>query len=185
MVADAELIALLVHRPPCRRHGAGWRHRRDRERQPGIPARRPVLGGELAIGFHVEISLHVPNREEISELWTNSEDPGSKTTEDGILTEVVRDLLIGVSHEADENLFRKKLGDAPVEMEIDAVLILRVLVLEVVGNASDRGKFLTGRRIEKGVSAAAIDCGMTDTEIGEATGIVGTHRDVAGHIRHE
>ena len=54
-----------------------------------------------------------------------------------MLTKIVRDLLIRISDEADENLFREKLRSTPIDVKIDAVLVLRVLVLEIAGEARD------------------------------------------------
>jgi hypothetical protein len=53
------------------------------------------------------------------------------------LAKVVISLLIGVSDQADEKLFGEKLRSAPINVEVDAALILRILVLEIVGKARD------------------------------------------------
>jgi hypothetical protein len=50
-----------------------------------------------------------------------------------VLAKVVSDLQIGITDKANENLLGQKLGRAPIDMEVDAVLILRILVFEVVG----------------------------------------------------
>jgi hypothetical protein len=46
-------------------------------------------------------------------------------------------LLIGVSGKANKNLLRQKVRRAPIEMEIDAAAVLRVRVLEIVGEAGN------------------------------------------------
>jgi hypothetical protein len=56
---------------------------------------------------------------------------------------------------------------APVEMEIDAVAVLRVGIFEIVGEAGRGRKFVGGRRIEIGVGAAEADRAVADTGIGE------------------
>ena len=56
---------------------------------------------------------------------------------------------------------------APVEMEIDAVAVLRVGIFEIVGEAGRGRKFVAGRRIEIGVGAAEADRAVADTGIGE------------------
>jgi hypothetical protein len=56
---------------------------------------------------------------------------------------------------------------APVEVEIDAVAVLRVGVLEIVGEASRGGELVAGRRIEISVGAASIDRAAADAEIGK------------------
>src|SRR5712671_5238657 len=72
-----------------------WRGLRDRERQPGIPARRPVGGVEFAIPLHAHKCLVVPNRENISKLWANAENARTEAAEHRRLAEVVGDLLVG------------------------------------------------------------------------------------------
>jgi hypothetical protein len=52
-------------------------------------------------------------------------------------------------------------------VEIDAVLVLRVVVLEIVDKSRDGRKFVARLRIEVRVATAAVDGGMTDAEIGE------------------
>src|SRR3981081_2003374 len=83
------------------------------------------------------IPLHVTNREQVSDLWAETDNARPKSTQDRVLTKIVRDLLIQISDEADEDLFREKLRGAPVDVEIDAVLGLRILILEIVGKSGD------------------------------------------------
>ena len=52
-------------------------------------------------------------------------------------------------------------------MEVDAVLVLRILILEIMSEARDSRKLVAGLRIEIGV-AAAVDGSVTAAEIGEA-----------------
>ena len=78
----------------------GWRHRLrcflgDRERQPGIPTRRPVGGVEFTIAFQAQKCLVGPDREDISELRTDAEYARAKAAELRRLAEVVGDLLVG------------------------------------------------------------------------------------------
>ncbi len=64
---------LLRHDPPRRRDRAGGRHRPDRERYPGVQAGWPVLRFELAIGFRVEVSLHVADGKQEANLRADAE----------------------------------------------------------------------------------------------------------------
>lgn len=128
---------LLGHDPPRWRHGAGGCHWRDRERQPRIPSRRPIGRIEFAIPFQVQISLHVSHREQISDLRADTDNARPKSTQGRVLAKIVGDLLVRISDKADENLFREKLRSTPIDVKIDAVLVLRVLVLEIVGKARD------------------------------------------------
>jgi hypothetical protein len=57
-----------------------------------------------------------------------------------VLTKIVGDLLISISHETNENLLRKELRHAPVDMEVDPVLIIRVVIPKIVGETRNRGE---------------------------------------------
>jgi hypothetical protein len=59
-----------------------------------------------------------------------------------VLTEVVGNLLIDISDKANKNLLREKLGSPPVDMEIDAVLIIRVVIFEIVGKSGNGREFV-------------------------------------------
>ena len=119
------------------------------------------------------------------DLRPDAEHARTESAELGMLTKVVGDLLISISDEADENLLGEELRHPPIDMEVDPVLVLRVAVLEIVGEAGDGGEFVPGRRVEVGVAAAGVDRGVTDAEIAEARGIVGADGNVTGQIGHE
>jgi len=102
-----------------------------------------------------------------------------------VLSEVVGDLLIHISHQTDKKLLREKLRSTPVDVKIDAVLVLRVLVLEIVGKSRDGREFVARCRIEVGVATAAVDRGVANAEIGETRRIVGADGNVSRHIGHE
>jgi hypothetical protein len=166
------------------RHGALRRCRRNRERQPGVPARWPVGRIEFAIAFQVQVSLHVSNRENKPNLRTDPEYPGPEATKDRAPADVVGDLLIGISNKTDKDLFREKLRCTPVEMKIDAALNLRIRILEVLGTAADARNFVSRCRVKVGVAAAAVDGTVTDANVGEAVRIVGADGNIAGHVSH-
>jgi hypothetical protein len=173
------LHSLLRHQMPGWRHGAFRRSRRDRERQPCVPARWTIGRIEFAVAFQVQISLHVSDRENISDLRTDAEHAGLHSAQDRELTEIVGDLLIRIADQADEDLLREKLRGAPVEVEINSVLILRILVLEIVRESGNAGKFVPRRRIEIGVTAAAVDSSVTDPKVGEAAWIVSADGNIS------
>jgi hypothetical protein len=52
-------------------HGALSRCLRNLERQKCIPARRPIDRVEFAVASQVQISLHFPNREIVTDLGAN------------------------------------------------------------------------------------------------------------------
>ena len=166
------MIALLGGDPARWRYGAGGRHRRDREGQPCIPSRCPIGGVEFAVALQIQITLPVACRKQESDLQSVSQDTRPESSQDWMCAEIIRDLLVSISDQTDKHLLRQKLRSTPIDVKIDTVLIIRILVLEIVGKASDGRKFVPGCRIEVGVTAA-IDGPVADAEIGEAGGIVG------------
>ena len=64
------------------------------------------------------------------------------------MTRIVGDLLISIPNETNENLLGEKLRQSPVNVEVDAILVLRILILEIVGKAGDGGEFVPCCRIE-------------------------------------
>src|SRR5229473_1570850 len=168
----------------------GWCHRlrrglQDRECQPGVPARWPVGGVEFAIALHAEKCLVVPNRENISKLRPDAENARAEAAQDRRLSEVISDLLVGIADQADENLFREEMRRAPVEMKIDTALVLRIRILEIVGEAADGGEFISRHGIEISVAAAEIDGAVTDADIGQTIRIVVADGNVTGAVDHE
>src|SRR6202011_3488198 len=143
----ADRLLLLRHHSPRWRDSAAGRHRRDREGQPGIPSRRSVGLIEFAVALQIEVSLHVSNGKQKSDLGPNPDHARLEPAENRMLTEIVGDLLIGISDETHEKLLREKLGGTPVDVEVDAVLVLRVLVLEIVGKSRDGRKLVARLRI--------------------------------------
>src|SRR6185437_14544465 len=115
------------------RCGVRWSGLRNRERQPGIPPGGTVGRIEFAVGSQTQKALHVSHGENISDLRTGAEYARSESAQNRILAEIVGYLLKGVTGHADEKLLREEVRGAPVEMEIDAALILGVGVLEIVG----------------------------------------------------
>src|SRR5262245_40540541 len=115
---------------PCGR----WRRRRcggEIERQPEIPARRPILVGKFAIGFQVQISLQVSDRKNVANLRTNADHPRLEAADSIAGAAVAADLLVEVTHETDLPLLGQELRHAPVEVHVDATLILSSRVYEV------------------------------------------------------
>src|SRR6266404_4852466 len=117
-------------------------------------------------------------------MGTNAEYARFESVEERCRANIVSDLLVGISDHADKELFGQKVRRTPVEMEVDAVLILRCRVLEIVCEAGDAGKFDSRRRVEVGISGAAVDAAMPDAYVGQASGVVGSDRNVAEPIDH-
>src|SRR5258708_2635677 len=97
---------------------------------------------------------------------------------------VASDLFIDIADETDLELLGQELRRTPIEVHVDAVLVLGRLIGEIVGEAEHAGEFMPGLRIEISVAAAAIDCPMSDADIREARRIVGSARDAPGDVGH-
>src|SRR3954466_5047338 len=177
-------VRLLCDHAPGRSDRAGWCGLGYRESEPGIPARRAVVGIEFAIPLQAEEGLIFSDRKNISDLRAKTEHARPEGAKNRVLAGVVSDLLIGVAYEPNKQLLRHKVRHAPVEMEIDAALIVGIRIYKVVGEAANAGEFIAGRRIKVGVTAAGIDGAVADTEIGKPHRIVVAHRNVAGGIDH-
>jgi len=69
-------------------------------------------------------------------------------------------------------------------MHVDAVLVLRRLLGEIVGETEHAGEFVPGLRIEEGVPAAGVDDTVADADIRQAVGVIRPNRHVAGDVGH-
>ena len=70
-------------------------------------------------------------------------------------------------------------------MHVDAVLVIGVHVLKIVGEAERSREFVSGLRIEVSIGAADIDRIVADAEIGESARIVAAGRQVTRGIDEE
>jgi hypothetical protein len=70
-------------------------------------------------------------------------DPRLEAAERGTWSAVAGDLVEEVADEPGEKLFRQELRSAPIQMEIDPVLVVERLVCEVVGQTADSRKLMS------------------------------------------
>src|SRR5262249_21530402 len=70
-------------------------------------------------------------------------------------------------------------------MKVDAVLVIRRCVFQIVGKASDGREFMSRRGVKVGVARARVRCPMPNAEIGKARRLVGANWNVAPPIDHE
>src|SRR5882724_6896380 len=167
----------------CRRRRSG-RGRRDGKGHPRIPAGWPVFRSELAVSLKIEIALHVADRKKEADLWTDANHLGLEAADTVAWTAVAAELLVDIAYETNHDLLRQELRCTPVEVHIDAALILRISILEIVGESEHAGEFVAGLRIEIGVAAAGVDRAVSDAYIRQAIGLVSANRDVAGGVDH-
>src|SRR5215469_9104633 len=95
----------FVHKRLCGCSLSG-RCRRDRKREPDVPAVGSILGSELPVGFQVEISLQVPDGKEVADLRAETDDARLKAANVISGPAVTAHFLIEVADNTDHNLFR-------------------------------------------------------------------------------
>src|SRR5215510_3569188 len=141
--------------------------RRDREGEPDVPALRPVLGAEFLVALEVQIALKLgAERNDVADLRADAEHLRLEAADPVAGPAVAGELLVGVADEAELQLLGDELRGGPVEMHVDAVLVLRRLILQIVGKAQYGGEFMSRLRIEIGIAAAAVDRAVPDADIG-------------------
>src|SRR6266508_711236 len=182
--SPAAALGYLFRDHSSRRGARSLFRRRDHEGDPGIPAIGAILRGELLVALQIDVALQVTDRKDEAELRADADHLRLEAADPIAGTAVATDLLVHVAHESDLKLLGQELRRAPIEMHVDAVLVLGRLIGEIVGEAEHAGEFMPGLRIEIGVAAAAIDCPMSDADIREARRIVGSDRDVPGDVGH-
>src|SRR5215813_7479846 len=69
-------------------------------------------------------------------------------------------------------------------MRVDAVLVVRAGVLEVIGHARHRRELSPVLLVQVGVSPARVDRAMTDADVREPFTVVGADRYIAGEVGH-
>ena len=130
---------LFVERPEYKRalfrdHGSPRcyrrrrRGRRDCECEPHVPAVRPIFAVEFPVAFEIEIALHIADRKQISDLRANANHARLEAPDTVAGTAVARQLIVKVTDGADKNLLRQILRSSPVDVKVDAVLIIRTRI---------------------------------------------------------
>ena len=146
--------------------------RREGEGQPDVPAVGPVRGVELVVPLEVQVALHPAGREKVAELRADAGDTRLEAADVVTRAAVRGELLVEVADGADLQVLRQELRDAVVEMGVDAVLVIGVGVLEVVGEAEDCGELVPRLGIEVGVAVTGVDRAVADADVRKSIGIV-------------
>src|SRR5262245_15636802 len=157
---------LLLRHHSSRRGARRLFRRRDHKCDPGVPAVRSILCGEFLVAFDVEVALRRGGQgNDEPELRAHTDHLGLEATHPIAGAAVATQLSVDVADETGLKLFGQELRRAPIEMHVDAVLILRRLIGEIVGEAEHAGEFVPGLRIEIGVAAAGVDSAVPDADI--------------------
>jgi hypothetical protein len=78
---------------------------------------------------------------------------------------VASDFFVDITNNAHLYLLGQELRRAPIQVQVDAILILRRLIYEIVGKAHNRREFVPGLRIEIRIAPAGINCPVPDANI--------------------
>src|SRR5262245_35041743 len=120
----------------CARRTFGGRSWREGQCQPHSGARNTVLGREVLVALYVEVALiSFPCWKNESDLRTNAERASFEIAELGTRTTVSRDLLVKIADDANVDGLAYELRCPPIEVEVDAVAVLRVRIDKAIGQA--------------------------------------------------
>src|SRR6516162_4313617 len=109
---------------------------RDHECDPSVPAIGPVLVGEFPVAFEIEITLHLSGQgDDEPDLRPGAHHLRLEATHPVAGAGVATQLSVDIADDANLNLLGQELRRAPIEMHVDAILILGRLVGEIVGEA--------------------------------------------------
>src|SRR5262249_50878368 len=117
---------LLHDARPRRLSGLLLRRRRDHECSPYVPAVGPVLTGEFPVALEVHVALIVvADFEDVADLRSDADDTRFEAADPVATSAVAGKLLVDVSDEANLRFLGQELRRAPIEVHIDAVLVIR------------------------------------------------------------
>ena len=87
-----------------------------------------MLFVEFLVALHIQIALHVANRKDEPDLWTDSDHAGFEISKSIPAAAIAGKLLVEITDGAYVNLFRQELRHSPVEVPVDAVRIIRARI---------------------------------------------------------
>jgi hypothetical protein len=122
---------------------------------------------EIPVRLQIYISLHRSDWNDETDLRAKPDDTRLKCADAVAGATVGTDLLIETADRPYKYLFGQELRSAPIQVPIDAALVICARIDEVVGLPGYRRKFVAGLRIKVRVAAATIDGTVTDPDIGQ------------------
>src|SRR6516165_877569 len=110
--------------------------RRDYECDPGVPAVGPVLVGEFPVALEIEVTLRRgAQRNDKPDLRAGADHLRLEAADAIAGAGVATQLSVDIADDTHLDLLSQELRRTPIEMHVDAVLILGRLIGEVVGEA--------------------------------------------------
>src|SRR5262245_13065264 len=160
MHRSAQMRQRLLHVHPARGRRRWRRLGRGGSklnREPRVPAMRPVLGVEFPIALDVDVGLQRTQWDNVAKLRSDADDPRLKTSDPIACAAVTTDFIINVANQSNLKLLGQKLRRTPIEVHVDAALILGRGIDEIVSESEHSRNLVPSLRIEVGVTATGVD----------------------------
>src|SRR5262245_49394155 len=178
-------LLLRDHPSIGRRRRLAWQSWGNRNGKPCIPTFGSVLRCEFLEAFKIDIALPLfADREDVANLRSYSSDTCLEAAEAVSGASVTGNLLKPVTRQAELELLGQELRCPPVDVHVDAVLILGVRILEIVGETKRDGEFVPRLLVEVGVGTADVHGVMPDAEVCNPLRVVVADRIVVQNVNH-
>ena len=150
--------------------------------EPRVPTMRSILSIDFPVALDVDVGLNCAQWDDVAELRSDAYDPRLEAADAIAAAAVAPDLIINVANHPYLELLRQKLRRAPVEVHINAALILSRWIDEVVGKSEHSRNLVPSLRIKVVVATAYIDRAVPYPDICETGRVVGSDRHIPKHV---
>jgi hypothetical protein len=113
-----------------------WRRCRGRDGkcQPCVPAGGPIRTAKFCVGLEIDVTLKaLAERDDVAKLRSDAEHLRLEASDAVAGAAVAADFLLRVAYQANLNLLGQELRRAPIEVQVDATLILCCGIDEIIG----------------------------------------------------
>src|SRR5262249_26754405 len=95
-----------------------------------------MRGVEFLVALEIDVALVViADLEDVADLRSHANDPRFEAADPVATPAIAGDLIVEVSDESELPFLGQELRDAPIKVHVDAVLVVGVRILEIVGEA--------------------------------------------------
>src|SRR5215469_544192 len=128
----------------------------NRERDVPRPSLQPVAGVELVIASEIEVAFAVRDWKEKPDLRPDSGNARFEFAEPGARAAVGCELIVDIADGAKVEFVGEIRRNRPIQVRVDAALVLGIRIDEVVGEPGDRGPFKSNLLVQIGVARARV-----------------------------
>jgi serine/threonine-protein kinase len=154
-----------------------------------LPAGKGVMftltSGHAAVQSDLDIAVIGPGSSEPRILIHGGSNARYVGTKGCARATVPGQLIKIIAYSTDKELLGKKTRSFQVQMPVDAVLIVRVRVLKIIGQAGHSGKFKACGCIEIRITETIVERRMSVPQIDNAVRVIGADRNATPSIDHE